>query len=184
MSVPEKGNSVSGSKKKNSYSKGLKKIAAYCAYQERAISEVVSKLNEIGLEEGEAEKILQTLIDQDFINEKRFVEGFVKGRFNLKRWGRIRIRQELKMREIPNHLIQEGLELLAPEDYHNTLLHLAERKWKLTNDDNLYKRKTKVVRFLVFRGFEPDLYGKLWRNWELKMRFSNEFVLRFLRDNF
>ena len=157
MSVPEKGNMDSGSKKKSSYSKALKKIAGYCAYQERAISEVVSKLDEMELEMGDREKILQTLQDQDFINEKRFVESFVKGRFNLKRWGRIRIRQELKMRGIPNQLIQEGLELLAPEEYQDTLLHLAERKWKLTNEENLYKRKTKVVRFLVFRGFEPDL---------------------------
>ncbi|WP_339925390.1 regulatory protein RecX [uncultured Cyclobacterium sp.] len=157
MSVPEKGNMDSGSKKKSSYSKALKKIAGYCAYQERAISEVVSKLDEMELEMGDREKILQTLQDQDFINEKRFVESFVKGRFNLKRWGRIRIRQELKMRGIPNQLIQKGLELLAPEEYQDTLLHLAERKWKLTNEENLYKRKTKVVRFLVFRGFEPDL---------------------------
>ena len=161
MSVPEKGNMDSGSKKKNSYSKALKKTAGYCAYQERTISEVVSKLDEMEdemeLEKGEAERILQTLQDQDFINEKRFVESFVKGRFNLKRWGRIRIRQELKMRGIANQLIQDGLELLAPEEYQDTLLHLAERKWKLTNEENLYKRKTKVVRFLVFRGFEPDL---------------------------
>ncbi|EPR67168.1 regulatory protein RecX [Cyclobacterium qasimii] len=112
------------------------------------------------LEMGDAEKILQTLQDQDFINEKRFVESFVKGRFNLKRWGRIRIRQELKMRGIPNQLIQEGLELLAPEEYQDTLLHLAERKWKLTNEENLYKRKTKVVRFLVLGVLNRTLYGK------------------------
>lgn len=161
MSVPEKGNSVSGSKKKNSYSKVLKKTAAYCAYQERAISEVVAKLDETDLEAVEKDEILQNLIAQGFINEKRFVESFVKGRFNLKRWGRIRIRQELKMRGISDPLVQEGLDLLQPEEYYDTLQHLADRKWKLTTDDNLYKRKSKVARFLVFRGFETDLVWEI-----------------------
>lgn len=168
MSVPEKGNSVSGSKKNNSYSKALKKIAAYCAYQERAISEVVTKLDEIDLEEDEKEKILQDLIEQDFINEKRFVRSFVKGRFNLKRWGRVRIRQELKMRGISDQLVQEGLDLLQPEEYHDTLLHLADRKWKLTNEVDLYKKKSKVGRFLIFRGFESDLVWEIVEQMESK----------------
>jgi regulatory protein len=157
MSVPEKENSVSDSKKKVSYAKALKKLSTFCAYQERSVFEVMSKLEELEVNEEVAEKVFQTLQDQDFINEKRFVESFVRGRFGLKRWGRIRIRQELKMRDIPDQMIMEGLDLLAPEEYHDTLVYLAVRKWKLTNETNLYKKKAKVVRFLVFRGFEPEM---------------------------
>ena len=148
MSVPEKGKSDSGTKKKMDHSKAFNKVAAYCAYQERAISEVLAKLEEMEVDQEEAQSIIQTLQDQDFINEQRFVESFVRGRFGLKRWGRIRIHQELKMRDIPDQLIMEGLDLLSSEDYQSTLVYLAERKWKLTHENNLYKKKTKVVRVI------------------------------------
>jgi regulatory protein len=167
MSVPEKENSVSDSKKKVSYAKALKKLSTYCAYQERSIFEVMSKLEELEVNEEDAKKVFQTLQEQDFINEKRFVESFVRGRFGLKRWGRIRIRQELKMRDISDHLIMEGLDLLEPDEYHETLVYLAERKWKLTKETNLYKKKAKVVRFLIFRGFESEMV------WEVVRELSN-----------
>jgi regulatory protein len=168
MSVPEKENSVSDSKKKVSYAKALKKLSTYCAYQERSIFEVMSKLEELEVNEEDAKKVFQTLQEQDFVNEKRFVESFVRGRFGLKRWGRIRIRQELKMRDISDHLIKDGLDLLEPEEYHETLVYLAERKWKLTNETNLYKKKAKVVRFLIFRGFESEMV------WEFIKELSNK----------
>ena len=168
MSDSEKENSVSDSKKKVSYAKALKKLATYCAYQERCHFEVMSKLEELQVNEEDAKKVFQTLLDQDFVNEKRFVESFVRGRFGLKRWGRVRIRQELKMRDISDQLIREGLDLLEPEAYHDTLIYLAERKWKLTKETNLYKKKSKVVRFLIFRGFESEMV------WEVVRELSNK----------
>lgn len=157
MSVPEKENSDPGRKKKLGYSTALKKISSFCAYQERSIFEVRGKLEDWGLHAEEVEKLLSRLVEQDFLNEKRFVDSFVKGRFGLKKWGKVRIRQELKMRQIPNEIILESLDALDDGEYEETLNFLAERKWKLTKEPDLYKKKAKVSRFLLFRGFETDL---------------------------
>jgi len=157
MSVPEKENSVPGSKKKLSYSTALKKISNFCAYQERSLFEVRVKLEDWGLKPEEVDKLISRLVEQDFLNEKRFVDSFVRGRFGLKKWGKVRIRQELKMRQIPNDMIMEALDALDEVDYEETLHFLAKRKWKLTRESDLYKKKAKVSRFLLFRGFESDL---------------------------
>ncbi|WP_375584385.1 regulatory protein RecX [Cyclobacterium xiamenense] len=157
MSIPEKENSVSGTKKKVGFAQAQKKISSFCAYQERCEMEVRNRLEEWGLAPTEADRIISKLREQDFLNEHRFADSFVRGKFGLKKWGKVRIRQELKMRELPNPLIQEAIDAIDGEEYLDTLRFLADRKWKLTREPDLYKKKAKVTRFLAFRGFEPDL---------------------------
>jgi len=157
MSLSEKENSGQAPKKKISLAKSQERIAAYCAYQERCIAEVRSKLEELGLNPSQIDPVLDKLTNEGFLNEERFAEAFVKGRFTLKKWGRIRIRQELKMRDIPEDIIIKAIEQIDGEEYWAVLKYLAERKWKLTQEPNELKKKAKVQRFLVFRGFENDL---------------------------
>lgn len=157
MSLAEKENSGQVPKKKISLSKTKDRIAAYCAYQERCISEVRTKLEELGLDPSQMDPMVGKLIEEGFLNEERYAEAFVRGRFSVKKWGKIRIRQELKMREIPEDTIVRALKLIDGDDYLSVLRYLAERKLKLTEDANPLKRKAKVQRFLLFRGFENDL---------------------------
>lgn len=118
--------------------------------------EVQNKLEEYGLPPADIDKIIGKLLENDFINERRFVESYVRGKFGLKKWGKVRIRQELKMREISNESIREALDAIDETEYQETLRFLADRKWKLTREPDLYKKKAKVTRFLAFRGFEAD----------------------------
>lgn len=133
------------------------RIASYCAYQDRCTSEVVSKLEEFELTDCQLDALLGRLREQGYLDEKRFAESFVRGRFSIKKWGKVRIRQELKLRGIPEEVIKSALKLIDDEEYERVLLLLTERKWNSTNDSNSFKRRLKVQRFLIFRGFENDL---------------------------
>jgi regulatory protein len=157
MSLSEKENSGQVPKKKISLAKAKERIAAYCAYQERCISEVRNKLEEFELDPSQIDPILEKLTEEGFLNERRFAEAFVRGRFTVKKWGRVRIRQELKMRDIPEDIILKALELIDGDEYWSVLKYLAERKWQLTQESNILKKKAKMYRFLMFRGFENDL---------------------------
>ena len=81
------------------------KIAKFCAYQERCHQEVRDKLFSFGLLPNDVEEIIFELIQEDFINEERFTKAFVRGKFNYKKWGRIKITQELKRRKISDYCI-------------------------------------------------------------------------------
>ena len=157
MSIPEKENPGQVSKKKISVTQAKNRIAAYCAYQERCLSEVKTRLEDLGMNNQQSEIIIAQMVEEDFINEQRFSEAFVRGRFTIKKWGKVRIRQELKMRDIPEHYISQALSLIPEEEYLDTLHYLARRKWTLTKEPNFLKKKIKVNRFLMFRGFEADL---------------------------
>ncbi|MEX2513400.1 MAG: regulatory protein RecX [Cyclobacteriaceae bacterium] len=157
MSIPEKENSDQEPKKKLGIPAVFKRITSYCAYQERCLSEVKDKLEDYHLSLEESEKIIAELVQENFINEERFASSFVSGRFLIKKWGKVRIRQELKMRSLPNDLISMALNQIDDEAYQETLKTLAHRKWMLTKEKDLVKKKARVQRFLLFRGFETDL---------------------------
>ena len=144
---------------KNSWSQeeAFEKLTTFCAYQERCPWEVRRKLYEKGIKDEPAEKIISELIADEFVNEERYARSFARGKFRLKKWGRNRIRMELKMREISEDLIRKGMTEIDPEEYYDTLLSQTEKKWETTREPEAYKKKFKVTQYLMSKGFEMDL---------------------------
>ena len=144
---------------KNSWSQeeAFEKLTTFCAYQERCPWEVRRKLYEKGIKDEPAEKIISELIAAEFLNEERYARSFARGKFRLKKWGRNRIRMELKMREISEDLIRKGMTEIDSEEYYDTLLSQTEKKWESNNEPDAYKKKFKVSQYLMSKGFEMDL---------------------------
>lgn len=146
------------SERKYSLLEAKTRLEALCAYQERCAFELRSKMRTWGMDAEDQDRLLADLITNNFLNEQRFAEAYVSGRVRIKRWGRIRIRQELKRRQISDYSIRKGLESISEEEYWENLLQLTERKWdSLTNTKDEYQRKVKVYRFLSSKGYESDL---------------------------
>ncbi|MFN3996742.1 regulatory protein RecX [Algoriphagus sp.] len=133
------------------------KLETYCAYQERSQWEVRRKLNEKGIKGDAAEELIAEMISSDFLNEERYARAFARGKFRIKHWGKAKITRELKMREISPRCIQYGLSEIDPEEYYDALLTQAEKKWEKTIEKDAFKKRYKVVQYLMSRGFEQDL---------------------------
>lgn len=144
---------------KNSWSheEAFEKLTTFCAYQERCPWEIRRKLYEKGITDDKAEQLINELIAAEFVNEERYARSFARGKFRLKKWGRNRIRMELKMREISEQLIKKGLSEIDPEEYYDILLSQTEKKWESTQESESFKKKYKVIQYLMTRGFEMDL---------------------------
>jgi len=135
----------------------LHKAQAYCAYQERCPQEVVQKLREWKVDEDRIPKIIEQLTGENFINEIRFTETFVRSKFNLKKWGKNKIAYELRLKKIPASIILQSLQTIDDAEYRATLMHLKDQKSKEVKEKDSFKKKQKIVRFLVSRGFEMEL---------------------------
>ena len=133
------------------------KIAAYCAYQERCQKEVRDKLYEYGLPSYEVENLVTAMILEGFVNEERFAKAFVRGKFRIKKWGRVRIVKELKFRVESDNLVRAALREIDEQEYWDTLVYLAEKKLGEMNEKDSFKRKMKLYQFLVYKGYESDL---------------------------
>lgn len=138
-------------------SQALLKSAHYCAYQERCQKEVRAKLAEWGLWGVDAENIVLQLIEQNYLNEERFARAFAGGKFRTKQWGRNKIKIELRQREISDYCLSKAMLEIDGDDYLKVLEAEAIKKLKGTKDKDTRVKKLKASRYLIGKGFEPDL---------------------------
>ena len=139
----------------------LIKAASFCAYQDRYIQEVHRKLIDWGLTDEEATDVVQELIAQKYINEDRFAKSFSRGKFRHNHWGKIKIRQELKVRGLSNDLIKIGLSEIDGDEYEQVLQELLLKKARTLKDGDSQIRLQKLVRFAASKGFEMDIIWDL-----------------------
>jgi|TARA_B100000809_G_scaffold45971_2_gene40368 regulatory protein len=137
-----------------------KKIEFYCAYQERCHMEVNKKLNKLGVYGDEIDKYLCHLIDNNFLNETRFSENYVRGKFNSNDWGKIKIIQELKSRKISTWNINNALSKICDEDYFKKIRGLSIKIIKENSGIPKEKIKEKILNKLQYKGWEKELIFK------------------------
>jgi regulatory protein len=156
--------SKSGRKKKHTPTEALAKIQHYCAYQERSHKEVKNKLFEYGLLSDQVDEILSRLITDGFLNEERFAKAFAGGKFRMKKWGKLKIKHELEMLGLTKNCIQRGLKEIEFSDYQKTLSSLIKKKSSESSEENIYKKRDKIARYVINKGYEPDLVWVLLKN--------------------
>jgi regulatory protein len=141
------------------YQQAIEKLARYCAYQERCLQEVNTKLDAMAIPYNQAQKIIQELSDEGFIDEKRYALSFVRGKFNQKKWGKIKINHALRAKGIKPSLIELALAEINDEEYKHTLNELAGQKVAAIEikESNPIKIKQKTYRYLMGKGYESHL---------------------------
>lgn len=145
-----------------SIKEALQKIEYFCSYQERCHDEVVVKLRTMKMDSEEIDQIMVHLIADNFLNEERFACSFARGKHRIKHWGKIRIVNELKYKNISQTLINTALKEITPEEYLATFHTLAERQWETIRETNTAKKRKKCCDYLLRRGFESNLvYDKV-----------------------
>ena len=135
----------------------LIKMQSWCAYQERCQQDTRNKLYELGLWPEAVENIIVKLIEDNFINEERFAMQFAKGKFNIKKWGRIKIKQELKQKRVSEYCLKKALQQIDEEEYIAMLTKVIATKKRLITEKNPIKLKFKLVTFAISKGYERDL---------------------------
>lgn len=129
----------------------------YCSYQERCHQEVLQKLKGLNMIPEACDVIMVHLLDNNFLNEERFACAFARGKFRVKNWGKNRIVNELKFRDISRFNIDRALKEITDEDYSAAFNELAEKQWETVREANILKKKRKVADFLLRKGFESSL---------------------------
>lgn len=145
------------SKKIITVQEALKKMEYYCAYQERCHKEVEEKIRSLNLVAQAKEKIILHLLEHNFLNEERFAKSYTRGKFSIKKWGKVRITQELKKKRISNYLIKNSLLEISEEAYLQTFHNIADKKWHNLTENDVIKKRKKLIAYLSYRGWESHL---------------------------
>lgn len=147
-------------KKYLSKQEALSKLQRYCAYQDRCHQEVRSKLLELGVYGDDLEEVMAELVIENFLNEERFARSYVRGKFRIKKWGKVKITRELKQRAISKYCIKKGLEEIEETDYLETLTALATKKLDNYGINN-FETRQKTGLYLMRKGYESALVWKI-----------------------
>jgi len=135
----------------------LSKAQKYCAYQERCQWELEKKFRDWRVDEEIQDEVIATLIEQNFMKEERFAIQFASGRFRMKQWGKLKIKIELKKRQISSYSINKALETIEEEEYRLTLQKLILKKEKEILVKNDFEKKQKIAQYLYSKGYESEL---------------------------
>ena len=146
----------------------IERLKNYCALQDRCQWDVTQKMKEWGLLEMTQNHILEILIQEKYVDEERFAQSFCRGKFLIKKWGKVKIINELKKKKISDICIKKGLEEIDLTEYDLLLENLLTKKNDTLRDKNHFTRKSKLARFLIQRGFEGNLV------WDKIREFSNK----------
>lgn len=141
----------------------LSRAERYCANEEQCRTSVRKKLCDWGAPLAVSNKIVTRLLDQGYIDEKRFAKTYVSSKLRSQKWGRLKVIYQLRSKQIPPQYITDALTEISDEEYRSILLNVAQTKWETYSDsDTPAKRRAKLTTFLASRGYEsPEIQTML-----------------------
>ncbi len=128
----------------------------YCVYQDRCHLEVEQKMREFLLIPEAKDEILLYLMKENYLNEERFTRSYIRGKFNIKNWGRIKIKIHLKQKGISEKLISKCMDEIDEDDYRKIILQIWNNYYERQKGLKDYQKKSKTIHYLLSRGFEYE----------------------------
>jgi len=139
------------------FNKHYSKAAAICSRAEKCEDDIKKKLSEWEVLPHVSKQIIQKLTEDKFIDNQRFATSFVKEKFSINKWGKIKIGINLRQKKIDNSIINDSLDQINQEDYVKCLQELLIKKQKTIKNEIPYNQKMKLLRFACSRGFESEI---------------------------
>ena len=135
----------------------VERLKDYCALQDKCQWDVIQKMKEWGLLKISQNHILNLLIEEKFIDEERYSRAFCRGKFRIKKWGKIKITSELKKKYISEVCITKGLKEIKDSEYNKELDKQYQKKQATIKEKNHFIKKKKIATYLINKGYESNL---------------------------
>ena len=139
----------------------VEKLKKYCSKQDKCQWDVINKMKEEGIDKKKQNKILKILNQQDYINEERYAKSFCRGKFRIKKWGKIKIINELKKKNILHIYISKGIQEINDTEYMQELNIQFQKKKNNINEKNEFIKNKKIASYLINKGYESNF---VWDN--------------------
>lgn len=146
------------------YEKCVARAAKICSTSEKCSYDISEKLINWGINEEEAEKAISYLKKNQFLDDNRYAQFFVKDKLKFNRWGRIKIAYALRRKQIEAAIIEDAIGTIDESLYKELLDQLIAAKIKSVGNIHHAPGKAKILRFAAQRGFtSEEIFGSLKR---------------------
>ncbi len=148
-------------KKKITEENALQRLETLCVAGEHCRYEISEKLYRWGLSAEVSQRILDSLEDRNFFNDRRFASAFVRDKLLYNKWGRMKIMVAMRAKRIYSEIINEALAEIDETEYENVARELLVAKAISIKEGNTYDGRTRLYRFGITHGFESSLVAKI-----------------------
>ena len=150
----------------NLYNMALNKAMSLCSGREYCIEDIAVKLQSWGVVKNDSEKIIATLLKENFINEQRYADAFTRDKFRYNKWGKVKISAHLRAKKISGEIIRSALDRIDNELYRTFIKDLLTTHRRTVKAKNQYDLKGKLLRFGLSKGFESEILYDLLNDLE------------------
>jgi len=148
---------MNNQKQQPSFLEAKHKLEVYCAYQERCMQEIEKKLADWGFYGEQSDNLIADLISNNYLNEERFASAYVSGKIRIKKWGRVKIKLNLKQKRISDYSLNKALKEIEEGEYLENLNYLTKKKFEQVKGKNKWDKRAKLQRYLLSKGYENQL---------------------------
>lgn len=136
--------------------KALQILTGLCSRKEYCTSDMLEKLRKWEISDEESRKIMEVLYRYQFVDDTRFARIYAEDKFRFNHWGKQKIGQMLRQKNIDADTIEKAFQCIDASTYREECKALLEQKMKTITASDSYQLKTKLLRFGAGRGFDLD----------------------------
>lgn len=124
--------------------------------------EVRLKLKENGFAEEVIDEVLDILEKEEYLNDKVYCEIFIEDKKKLNGYGKNKIKSLLIQKGISKNIFEDFLnEFEYDEEFDNALKMGIKKLELLSNEEDNFKKKQKIINYLTYRGFGFDVINDI-----------------------
>ncbi|HIW20026.1 MAG TPA: RecX family transcriptional regulator [Candidatus Alistipes pullicola] len=143
-------------KREKTPEQALRSLMNLCVKAERSEFDVRRLLERWGVAEGERQRIVDTLVRERFVDNRRYAEAYVREKVRFSGWGRYKIRAALRAKRIDESIVEGALEQVDGASMREKLEHRLQMKMNRTKSRDAYDLRGKLVRYGAGLGFDTD----------------------------
>ena len=144
-------------RKPKSAEQALAALMRLCARSEKSSGDALRLMRTWEVAEGARQSVLQKLIDQRFIDDRRYAEAYTREKSSLAGWGKRKIALQLKQKGVSRDIVDEVLASLNTDEQSERLADKLRRKMRSTKASNQYELRGKLLRYALSLGYDYDM---------------------------
>ena len=127
-----------------------------CAKAERSSGDALRLMRGWGVADADARRVLDRLIADRFIDDRRYAEAFVREKMNLSGWGRYKIGASLRAKGIPQALVAEAMAQTDGTDMGDRLPEILLRRMRPLKAASAFDARAKLMRYALSQGYDYE----------------------------
>ena len=136
----------------------LQSLMRLCARSEKSTGDALRLMRTWGVPEAEQRGVLDKLIADRYIDNRRYAEAYAREKSRLAGWGERKIAMQLSLKGVERETISAVLaEVLQDDSMAERLQDKLEKKLRTIKAANDYELRGKLLRYALGLGYDYDM---------------------------